>query len=268
MVLLLCAPMAGGSVEQTVAAARHRGDPHPRRTTRRWARTSSALLLDVLRAHRLAMPPSLLLVFRTLASLEGTLRKLVPGYDMVGRALEVAPHIARTLASAAGPSLLGLQTQSAIVAEQLRRLPRRIEGITRSLRGRHLRCACVRSRAPTSAAGWTAIVGGRHGDGRRHRAGRHRHRAGRVRWRTDADRQRAGVLVPGQRARSRRHAAAAAEPQRSLPATRSGTLTPADSILPRPRPRLRRRLALRAWSTIDISATAVSRSRRSRTATG
>ena len=46
------------------------------------------LLLDVLRRNRLALPPSLLLVFRTLASLEGTLRKLVPDYDMVARALE------------------------------------------------------------------------------------------------------------------------------------------------------------------------------------
>ncbi len=88
--------------------------------------------LDALRRNRLALPPSLLLVFRTLASLEGTLRRLVPDYDMVGRALEVAPRMARSLVSPR-TALLSAQTWSTLIAEQMRRMPRRIESLTRSL---------------------------------------------------------------------------------------------------------------------------------------
>lgn len=90
------------------------------------------LLLDVLRRNRMALPPSLLLVFRTLASLEGTLRKLVPDYDMVGRALHTAPRLVRSLVSPT-KALLSAQTWSALVIEQARRLPRRLENLTDSL---------------------------------------------------------------------------------------------------------------------------------------
>ncbi|WP_396641842.1 ABC1 kinase family protein [Microbacterium sp.] len=90
------------------------------------------LLLDVLRRNRMALPPSLLLVFRTLASLEGTLRKLVPGYDMVGRALHIAPRLAQSLLSPT-KALLTAQTWSALLIEQSRRLPRRLENLTQSL---------------------------------------------------------------------------------------------------------------------------------------
>lgn len=88
--------------------------------------------LDALRRNRMALPPSLLLVFRTLASLEGTLRRLVPDYDMVGRALEVAPRMARSLVSPR-TALLSAQTWSTLIAERMRRMPRRIESLTRSL---------------------------------------------------------------------------------------------------------------------------------------
>lgn len=90
------------------------------------------LLLDVLRRNRMALPPSLLLVFRTLASLEGTLRKLVPDYDMVGRALHTAPRLVRSLVSPT-KALLTAQTWSALLIEQSRRLPRRLENLTDSL---------------------------------------------------------------------------------------------------------------------------------------
>lgn len=91
-----------------------------------------ALLLDILRRHRLALPPSLLLVFRTLGSLEGALRRIVPDYDMVGRALERAPHVARRMMSPRS-LVLTAQTQAALGMEALRRAPRRIENLTRSL---------------------------------------------------------------------------------------------------------------------------------------
>lgn len=89
-------------------------------------------LVDVMRRHRLALPPALLLVFRTLASLEGSLRRLVPGYDMVGRALHRAPHFAREIVSARSLAL-SAQTQSALLVEQLRLLPRRIGTLAQQL---------------------------------------------------------------------------------------------------------------------------------------
>lgn len=131
IVLLLCAPMSGGSVEQAVLQ-HDIGAILTRVANAQVGENVFTALIDVLRRHRLAMPPSLLLVFRTLISLEGSLRRLVPGYDMVGRGLSRAPHIALQLASPRAVTL-GLQAQSAILAEQMRRLPRRIEGITQAL---------------------------------------------------------------------------------------------------------------------------------------
>ena len=131
IVLLLCAPMSGGSVEQT-ALQHDIGAILTRVAHAPGDENVFSALIEVLRRYRLAMPPSLLLVFRTLTSLEGTLRRLVPGYDMVGRGLARAPQIALQLSSPRRVAL-DLQAQSAIVAEQLRRLPRRIEGITQSL---------------------------------------------------------------------------------------------------------------------------------------
>lgn len=89
-------------------------------------------LIDVLRRHRLALAPSLLLVFRTLASLEGSLRRIVPTYDMVARALERAPHVARSAVSPRSLALT-LQTEAALVAEQLRQVPRRLETLASQL---------------------------------------------------------------------------------------------------------------------------------------
>ena len=51
-------------------------------------------VLGVLQHHQLALPPALVLVFRTIASLEGTVRRLVPGYDMVEQALSRTTHFA------------------------------------------------------------------------------------------------------------------------------------------------------------------------------
>jgi ubiquinone biosynthesis protein len=131
IVLLLCAPISGGSVEQAVLQ-HDIGAILTRVANAQVGENVFTALIDVLRRHRLAMPPSLLLVFRTLISLEGSLRRLVPGYDMVGRGLSRAPHIALQLASPR-TVMLGLQAQSAILSEQMRRLPRRIEGITQAL---------------------------------------------------------------------------------------------------------------------------------------
>jgi len=89
-------------------------------------------VIDVLRRHRLALPAELALVFRTLGSLEGTLRHLVADYEMVERALERTPHFVRIAADPRGV-LADAQVQLQVAGEQLRRLPRRIETIGASL---------------------------------------------------------------------------------------------------------------------------------------
>ncbi|WP_322411022.1 ABC1 kinase family protein [Microbacterium invictum] len=131
VVLLLCAPERGTSADRAalqhdigVVLTRIHNDTGDENVFR--------ALIDVLRGHRLAMPPSLLLVFRTLASLEGSLRRLQPDYDMVGHALQRAPHTAR-LMNSPRDLLLSAQSNGALLVEQLRRLPRRMENIGRSL---------------------------------------------------------------------------------------------------------------------------------------
>lgn len=130
VVMMLCAPEAG-SVDQA-ELQRDLGVIITRMHNSPVDGNLFSLLLDVLRHHRLALPPALLLVFRTLASLEGTLRRLVPGYDMVGHALSQAPRFARQLASPRS-MMLSAQTHAALTLESLRRAPRRIENISRSL---------------------------------------------------------------------------------------------------------------------------------------
>lgn len=89
-------------------------------------------VIDVLRGHRLALPAELALVFRTLGSLEGTLRHLDPDYEMVERALERTPHFVRIAADPRGV-LADARVQLQVAGEQLRRLPRRIETIGAAL---------------------------------------------------------------------------------------------------------------------------------------
>ncbi|TQJ29966.1 AarF/ABC1/UbiB kinase family protein [Microbacterium sp. SLBN-146] len=130
IVLMLCQP-ADGDVDAT-ALQRDIGVILTRMHNSGMDENIFRLLLDVLRRQRIALPPSLLLVFRTLTSLEGTLRKLVPGYDMVSRALTTAPRIASSLVSLHGMALTA-QTWSMLLGEQVRRLPRRIENVSRAL---------------------------------------------------------------------------------------------------------------------------------------
>jgi ubiquinone biosynthesis protein len=133
--LLICGPPAGDFGSTTFNAVdlqRDIGVILTRVHNSRADENIFRLFVDVLRRNRMALPPSLLLVFRTLASLEGTLRRLVPDYDMVARALEIAPRMALSLVTPRG-ALLTAQTWSALLTEQARRLPRRIESLTRSL---------------------------------------------------------------------------------------------------------------------------------------
>ncbi|MFH8250198.1 ABC1 kinase family protein [Microbacterium sp. B2969] len=90
------------------------------------------LLVDALRRHRLAIPPSLLLVLRTLSSLDGTLRLLQPHYDLTRRGLELAPVTALRQVSVR-EVMMTAESQGATLIEGARRLGRRIESISRSL---------------------------------------------------------------------------------------------------------------------------------------
>ncbi len=91
-----------------------------------------SLLVGVLRQHRMGIPPSLILVFRTIASLEGSLRRIQSDYDMIARALERAPHLATAMISPRSAALTA-QSELALAVERLRRIPRRIDSITSSL---------------------------------------------------------------------------------------------------------------------------------------
>lgn len=89
-------------------------------------------LIAVLRHHHLAAPPSLVLVMRTLGSLEGTLRQFSPGFDMADQALKIAPEVVLGSTSLKR-SLAVAQNRFAILSEQISVLPRRIDSITKQL---------------------------------------------------------------------------------------------------------------------------------------
>ena len=130
VILLMCAPETG-AVDH-VALQHDIGVILTRMQNAQVDENIFRALVDVLRRHRLSIPPSLLLVLRTLSSLEGTLRRLVPDYDMVGHALERAPHFARATFDPKNAAL-GAQAHLMLAGEELRRLPRRLENVTRSL---------------------------------------------------------------------------------------------------------------------------------------
>lgn len=130
VVMLLCAPDPRAIDQRELQ--RDLGAMLTRLHNSRTGENVFRLLLDVLRRHRLALPPSLLLVFRTLGSLQGALARIVADYDMVGYALGRSPHFARLMVSPKA-LLLSAQTQAALGIESLRRMPRRIENVSRSL---------------------------------------------------------------------------------------------------------------------------------------
>ncbi|GAA1828849.1 AarF/UbiB family protein [Agromyces salentinus] len=89
-------------------------------------------LLDVLRDHRLAVPPAMTLAFRTIVSLEGSLRRIDPDFDLVETGLARVPHFMRRML--AWRRVLGAaEATAAVAAVQARTMPRRIDAITSSL---------------------------------------------------------------------------------------------------------------------------------------
>lgn len=130
-VLMLVKPRAGSELD--VAALQHDiGVILTRMHNSRADQHLFSALIDVLRHHRLALPPGLLLAFRTLGAVEGTLRRLDPGYDMIKRALSRAPQYALRMGDPR-TAALSAQVQLQLGRERLRDLPRRVDGILHDL---------------------------------------------------------------------------------------------------------------------------------------
>jgi ubiquinone biosynthesis protein len=83
-------------------------------------------LFRIVSEHGLAVPPEIAAVFRALATMEGTLTQLAPGFDIVAEARRFA---AEQLAAQFGPDLLRQTAVDELTAllPMLRRLPRRID---------------------------------------------------------------------------------------------------------------------------------------------
>ena len=87
-----------------------------------------AALFRLVTAYRLAIPPQVAALFRTFATLEGTLTILDPAFDLVGATRETARS---RLTSALTPERLRRSAEEEVVAllPILRRLPRRLDRI-------------------------------------------------------------------------------------------------------------------------------------------
>jgi ubiquinone biosynthesis protein len=85
-------------------------------------------LFRIVTGHDLGVPPEVAAVFRALATLEGTIARLAPGFDLVGASREFASaHVADRLA----PEALRRTATEELTAllPMLRRLPRRVDRI-------------------------------------------------------------------------------------------------------------------------------------------
>ena len=85
-------------------------------------------LFRLVTSHRLGVPPQVAAIFRTFATLEGTLSAIDPQFDLVARAREVGGEL---LTEAMDPARLrqSLEDELASLLPLLRRLPRRVERI-------------------------------------------------------------------------------------------------------------------------------------------
>jgi ubiquinone biosynthesis protein len=85
-------------------------------------------LFRVVAAHRLAIPPEIAAVFRTLATVEGTLTELAPRFDLVTEARRAAAGLAGERITADGLKSAAVD-ELVSLAPILRRLPRRVERV-------------------------------------------------------------------------------------------------------------------------------------------
>jgi ubiquinone biosynthesis protein len=89
-------------------------------------------LFRIVVEHGLAIPPEIAAVFRSLATMEGTLTQLDPGFDIVAEARQFASG---QLAERLGPEELRRTAVDELAAllPMLRRLPRRVDRIGQAL---------------------------------------------------------------------------------------------------------------------------------------
>ena len=89
-------------------------------------------LFRIITDHGLSVPPEIAAVFRSLATMEGTLTQLAPGFDIVTEARRFA---AEQLAGQLSPDTLRATAMGELVSllPMLRRLPRRIDRIAGAL---------------------------------------------------------------------------------------------------------------------------------------
>ncbi|MDP9867009.1 MULTISPECIES: ABC1 kinase family protein [Streptosporangium] len=85
-------------------------------------------LFRIVSAHGLSVPPEVAAVFRALATIEGTLARLAPGFDIVA---EARAFSVRHLGEQSGPGWVrqAVEQEALSLLPMLRRLPRRIERI-------------------------------------------------------------------------------------------------------------------------------------------
>jgi ubiquinone biosynthesis protein len=85
-------------------------------------------LFRIVSEYGLAVPPEVAAVFRALATLEGTLDRLAPGFDLVAEARALAARYAAAQLEVASPRQ-AVGEELATLLPMLRRLPRRVERI-------------------------------------------------------------------------------------------------------------------------------------------
>ncbi|MET9771530.1 AarF/UbiB family protein [Streptomyces sp. NPDC006415] len=94
-------------------------------------------LFAIVSRHGITVPPEIAAVFRALATMEGSLDRLVPGFDIVSeaRSFAVSRHLHKLRPEALGRTL----TEEMLgVIPMLRRLPRRIERIGSAVESGHM----------------------------------------------------------------------------------------------------------------------------------
>ncbi len=90
------------------------------------------LLVEALRHHRLAIPPSLLLVLRSLSLLDGTLRRLSEQYNITRSGIQMAGTVTSRARSFREVGMTA-EVQFELYMEGARRMGRRLESISRAL---------------------------------------------------------------------------------------------------------------------------------------
>ncbi|WP_344840798.1 ABC1 kinase family protein [Nonomuraea dietziae] len=165
-------------------------------------------LFKIVSEYGLSIPPEVAAVFRALATLEGTLVRLSPGFNLIGEAREFA---ARYLAEQIGPTTVKEAVAQEVTAllPMLRRLPRRVERIASGGRARplHDERAAARRRArpplpdrpaaPGAADGARGDGGADGGDAAGHRGRTHRDHGTDVAVRADRLQPAGDQLDPG-----------------------------------------------------------------------